>query len=275
MKEKFIKFGKYSICLWEEGRGVPGILLHGLGASKEWWKYNIPFLAKNFKIYAPDIIGFGHSEKPEIEYNFEFANNFLNDLIETFNLQKVSLIGNSMGGLMALNFSVNFPDRVDKLILVNNAGFSRELSLILRIATLYPIGEIALSLASYRTVKILLKSVIYDKSKIPEELIYKALEILKLPNTKSTLLAILRYGVNLKGLSSSIYESLIKKISRLEIPTLIIWGKEDKIIPVSQAYIGHKLISNSQLFIFEKCGHLPQVEYANEFNKLVLKFLKN
>ncbi len=136
MKEKFIKFKNYKISLWEDGKGQPVILLHGLGASKEWWKYNFPFLSKHFKVIVPDIIGFGHSDKPEISYNLDLANNFLNSLIESFNFHKVSLIGNSMGGLISLYFALNFPDRLNKLVLVSNAGFSRNLSLILRIATI-------------------------------------------------------------------------------------------------------------------------------------------
>ncbi|MCP2604545.1 alpha/beta hydrolase [Candidatus Aminicenantes bacterium AH-873-B07] len=273
MKEKFIKFREYSICVWETGDGPPVILLHGLGASKEWWKYNIQFLGRNFKVLVPDIIGFGNSEKPEINYDLSLANDFIKNIIEKFKLGKVALIGNSMGGLIALNFSADFPDKVQKITLVDNAGFSRELSFILRIATIYPVGEIALSFVSYKTIKILLKSIIYNEKKVPEELIYKVLEILKLPNAKSILLKILRYGVSLKGLNPLIYETILKKISKIEIPTLIIWGREDRIIPLSQAYLGQKLIKNSRLYIFERCGHLPQIEYSDEFNQLVLNFL--
>jgi len=98
-------------------------------------------------------------------------------------------------------------------------------------------------------------------------------KFIKLKNSKKILLKILRYGVNLKGLHPLIYKSILKNISKFEIPTLIIWGKEDKIIPLSQAKLGHKLIKNSHLFIFEKCGHLPQIEYKNKFNQLVLDFL--
>lgn len=221
----------------------------------------------------PDIIGFGHSDKPDILYSLDLANDFLNNLIEKFSFNKISLIGNSMGGLISLYFTITFQEKVEKLILVNNGGFSQELSPILKIATIYPIGEIALAFANYKTVYWLLRSLFYDKSKIPTELIYKVLEILKFENSKKILLRVLRYGVNLKGLNPGIIEFILNKISGIKIPTLIIWGEEDKIIPSSSAKLGNKLIKNSKLHIFKGCGHLPQIECKNKFNQLVLDFL--
>ncbi|MFQ6082202.1 MAG: alpha/beta fold hydrolase [Candidatus Aminicenantia bacterium] len=273
MEERYKKISKYQVCYWEEGNGPPVILLHGIGASKEWWQYNILTLAQKYQVYAPDFIGFGRSDKPRVNYDFNFSNNFLNNFLREFNLQKVSLVGNSMGGLMALQFAICFPEKATKLVLVSNVGFGQKLTFISRIATIFPVGELAFSIANYHTTRMLLGRLFYDSRKLPNELIQKVMEITRLPQTKSIPLFILRQGVNLKGLRSEIYQPLIEQISTLKIPTLIVWGKEDKIIPVSQAHLGHKLIENSKIHIFDRCGHVPQIEKAEEFNELILNFL--
>jgi 4,5:9,10-diseco-3-hydroxy-5,9,17-trioxoandrosta-1(10),2-diene-4-oate hydrolase len=113
----------------------------------------------------------------------------------------------------------------------------------------------------------------YDSQKVPDQLIPTVLEIFDMPQTRKACLRILRSGVDLKGLKNEICLRVRDGASSLPHKTLIIWGANDKVVPLNQAYVGKNLIRNSQLHVFDKCGHLPQVEWPEEFNHLVLEFL--
>lgn len=275
LNEQYIEVDGYSIRFFEKGKGPPVLLIHGLGASIEWWQFNLDILSQKYRVIAFDFLGFGLSSKPEIEFNLDVATKFLFSFLDAFNLPRASLIGNSMGGLVALSSALSAPERVENLVLVNNAGFGSELSIFLRLGAVFPIGELALAIKNRITVKMILSQMFYDPKKLPEQMVNCVLEIFNRPQSGETLLKVLRYGVTLKGLKKKIWFPLIEKASFLPHRTLILWGANDRIIPVSQAYVGDRLLKNSQLHIFEKCGHVPQVECPEEFNRAVLDFLES
>jgi len=272
---EYVRVNGYRVRFLEKGKGFPLLLLHGLGASLEWWQFNVDPLSRHYRVIALDFIGFGYSSKLLSEYSLSNASKFLISFLDTLKIKKISLIGNSMGGLISLSTALQYPERIEKLVLVDNAGFGRELSFILRLGSLFPVGEIVLALRNKFTANILLSQLFYNPQKLPPNLTSCVLRILDLPHSSDVLLRALRYGVNLRGLRRDIWKPIQGKVSLLNHPTLIIWGDEDKIISVDQAYRGKRMISRSKLHIFEKCGHLPQVEWAEEFNHLVLGFLQS
>ncbi len=274
MKETYILVEGQRIRYIETGKGSPLLLIHGLGASLDWWKYNIAHLARHHRVIAFDFLGFGYSSKPEIEFNIDLALRFVRSSIDVFDLPKVSMAGNSMGGLIVLFAAFDMPERVDKVILVDNAGFGQELSVLLRWASVFPVGELALSIRTPWSVKMLLSQIFYDPKKIPPDLVNCVLKIFGQPRAKETCLQVLRYGVNVKGLREEIYAPVLAQAPSLPHPTLIVWGADDSIIPLSQAQQGKRLIRNSRLTVFKKCGHVPQVEWPEQFNQVVLDFLK-
>ncbi len=195
--------------------------------------------------------------------------------LDAFQLPQASLLGNSMGGLFAFLTTANQPLRIDKLVLVDNVGFGPKLSVPLRLGTVFPLGELAISVRNHLIAKIFLNRLFYDSQKIPSHLIPTVLKFFNMPQNRKVCLQILRSGVDLKGLKEKIWLKVLDKASSLPHKTLIVWGENDKVAPLDQAYIGKKLIKNSQLHVFERCGHLPQVEWAEEFNRLVLDFLES
>lgn len=270
---KYTNVDSYRVRLQEKGDGFPLLLMHGLGASLEWWQFNVDSLSRKYRVIALDFLGFGYSSREINEYSLSYASKFLFSFLDTLEIDKASLLGNSMGGLISLSAALEYPERIEKLVLVDNAGFGRELSFILRLGSLFPVGELALALRNKLTVNTLLSQLFYDPQKLPPNLVDCVLRIFNLPRSSQTLLRILRYGVDVKGLKRDVWKPLQEKIGFLSCPTLIIWGRQDRITPVDQAYRGQKLIKNAALHIFEKCGHMPQVEWAEEFNDLVLDFL--
>jgi len=272
---KYINVNGYRIRHQEKGEGFPLLLIHGLGASLEWWQFNVDSLSRKYRVIALDFLGFGYSTKVLREYSLTYTSEFLISFLDALKIDKASLIGNSMGGLISLSTAIQYPERIEKLVLVDNAGFGRELSFILRLGSLFPIGELALALRNKFMVNTLLSQLFYNPQKLPPNLVNCVLRILDLPHSGEVLLRALHYGVNLQGLKRDVREPIQEKMNLLSHPTLIIWGDQDKITPVDQAYRGKELIKHSELHVFEKCGHMPQVEWAEEFNRLVLNFLES
>ena len=272
---KYMNVDSYRIRLQEKGGGFPLLLMHGLGASLEWWQFNVDSLSRKYRVIALDFLGFGYSSREINEYSLSYASKFLISFLDTLEIDKASLVGNSMGGLISLSTALAYPERIEKLVLVDNAGFGRELSFIIRLGSLFPVGELALALRNKFTVNMLLSQLFYDPQKLPLNLVDSVLRIFNLPHSSKALLRALRSSVDLKGLKRDVWKPLQEKINLLSCPTLIIWGHQDKITPVDQAYQGEKLIKEAALYIFDKCGHMPQVERAEEFNNLVLDFLES
>lgn len=273
MNPHYLEVNGYSIRYVDKGKGSLLLLIHGFGGSLEWWKYNIETLSKNNRVIAFDFLGFGYSSKPKIDYNIHLISSFMRSFLDTLQIPSASLVGNSLGGLIALQTALKISQRIDKLVLVDSAGFGPHLSIYLRLGSLFPLGELFLSMRSFHSAKLFLSSMFYDHQKVPTELIPGVLEMFNQPRTKETCLQVLRYGVNLQGVKEKIWSPILEKLPSLPHPTLIVWGIEDQVIPVSHAYLGERLIQNSKLHLFEKCGHLPQVEWPHKFNRVVNHFL--
>jgi len=274
LHEKYIHVSGHRIRFVEKGKGSPIILIHGLGASLEWWQFNIDKLSEGYRVIALDFLGFGLSSRPSTAFSLNLASEFMRSFLDVLELPRASLVGNSLGGLIALYTASRMPDRVDKLVLVDNAGLGQKLSILLRLGSVYPVGELALSLRNRLTVRIFLSRLVYDSKKLPPHLIDCVLRMFSLPQSADVCLQVLRIGVNLKGIKKEIWSSLQKAASSLGHETLIIWGAEDRITPLSQAHVGKGLIRNSRLHVIESCGHIPQMECPEDFNQAMLDFLK-
>jgi pimeloyl-ACP methyl ester carboxylesterase len=274
LPEKYIQVSGNRIRFVEKGKGSPVILIHGLGASLEWWQLNIDRLSEGYRVIALDFLGFGLSAKPSTAFGLELASEFMRSFLDALALPHASLVGNSLGGLIALYAASRMPERVDKLVLVDNAGLGQKLSLLLRLGSVWPVGELALSLRNRLTVRAFLSRLVHDSKKVPPQLIDCVLMMFGLPQSAKVCLQVLRTGVNLKGIKKEIRCLLQEAASSLPHETLIIWGAEDRITPLSQAHVGKELIRNSSLRVIENCGHIPQVECPEEFNQAVLDFLK-
>jgi len=275
-EDGYVKVGKINTRYWVLGQGSPLLLIHGLGASCQYWRYNVRSLSEGCRIYAFDLPGFGRSDKKIDDYSLHFAGEFVAAFLDSQGVERASLVGNSLGGVVSLQFAVQYPQHLDKLVLVSSAGLASELPLSFRLLTIPLLGEfIAWAWGTRPGTKLTLRSIVYHTRVIKDEFVNEMAELARLPGAKETLLSVARTGIDLRGQNMVLLEPLLQRLPEIDAPTLIIWGAQDPIIPVAHAHIAHQMIRNSQLHIFDRCGHLPQIEKPEEFNRLVLDFLRS
>ncbi len=272
-KDWYSKVGNFKVRYWALGdKGTPVILLHGLGASADIWMYNIEALAKEHRVFAPDLPGFGRSDKPGPSFSpFDYTR-FLDDFIRTLNIDGVSLVGQSLGGGIALYYTIQFPKKVNKLVLVDNAGLGKEVIWTLRLMSLPLVGEL-LSYPSRRGVAIFFKLAVRNQALITEDFVDLYYDIFCQPGFQKFLLRILRQIVTVRGAREEILEPILNNLHKITQPVLIIWGEKDRVLPLKHGYLGKEKLPNAKLKIMEGCGHIPFFERADEFNRAVLAFL--
>jgi pimeloyl-ACP methyl ester carboxylesterase len=272
IQDQYIKVGSINTRYWSAGKGDPLILLHGGGSSIEAWVYNIQALAQHHRVFAFDMVGTGLSDKPAVPYSLDYQLQFLSTFLDTIGIQQASFIGNSMGGSVALMFALASPERVRRLGLVSSFGLGQEIDLPDRLLAAFP--TIArLIPPSRRVIRMVLNSCVYDPKSVPEEWIELNFQRFHLPGCKEALISLLITNLDFWGIRREVFSPIVQQLEQVEVPTLVVWGKQDSIIPVSHADVAARKIPRSQLHIFEQCGHWAQVEYPEEFNHLVLEFL--
>ena len=273
-EDHYINVKGINTRFWSMGdEGSAVILLHGIGCYIEMWEKNIDALSQHHRVFAIDLVGFGRSDKPMAPYSFPFLTQFTLDFMKALNIERASLIGNSMGGGICLQIAIQFPDKVDKLVLVNSAGLGKEMTILLRLASLPLIGEL-LTRPSRKGTYRFMKECVYDPSILTDDWIERAYQMASLPSTHKVFLKMLRSCVDFDGLNKKLLGTVLDSFSKITLPVLVIWGRQDNILPVVHAYTAVKRIPNAELHVFDPCGHLPQIECPEEFNALILEFLK-
>jgi len=272
-EDRYIEVGNLKIRYWALGeKGPPVILIHGLGASADIWMYNIEALAKEHRVFALDLVGFGRSDKPGPSFSpFDYTP-FLDGFIRALNIDGVSLVGQSLGGGIALHYAIQFPKKVNKLVLVDNAGLGKEVIWTLRAMSLPLVGEL-LSYPSRRGVAIFFKLAVRNQALITEDFVDLYYDIFCQPGFQKFLLRILRQIVTVRGAREEILEPILNNLHKVAQPVLIIWGEKDRVLPLKHGYLGKEKLPNARLKIMEGCGHIPFFERADEFNRAVLAFL--
>lgn len=271
-EDKFVNVGSVKTRYWTAGqKGFPIILIHGLGQSVENWMYNIEELAKHFKVYALDLVGFGKSDKPKVTFSYSDFAQFLNEFMITMNIEKANLIGHSLGGAIVLKFALDYHDKVNKLVIVGSEGLGKEASLMFRIMSLPLIGELIAQPSRKGTEK-LYKECVFNKNSITDEMIDLGYEIASIKGWKESFLNTLRATINFFGYKRKIINSIILNLNKIESSTLIIWGQQDKFHPIIDTKIAKKSIPDATIHVFDKCGHVPMIEYPKEFNSIVKQF---
>jgi pimeloyl-ACP methyl ester carboxylesterase len=272
-EDRFIKVGDINTRYWAAGdKGSTVVLVHGLGGFAENWVHNITPLARQHRVYVPDLVGFGRSAKVPLTRDILDLVEFINDFMETMNIKKTSLVGNSLGGGLVLRFALDHPEKVEKLVLVDNAGMGRDVIIDFKVCSIPVIGELLIR-PDLKSMAQTWKKIVYDPALVTLELTEMACGIISQPGAKKALLATIRTGIGLGGQRANLVNPLLSRLNTIAVPTLIVWGKEDKIIPVAHARIAREKIPGARLEIFDHCGHMPQLEQPDRFNQLVLDFL--
>ncbi len=256
------------------GEGSPLVLLHSDGDSAASWCWVLSALARKHRVYAPDLPGFGGSSNPDADYSPTRFATFLTAFLNTLRLERATLIGNSLGGRIALHSALSDPGRVAALVLVDSAGLGREVSPALRLLTLPGVGDVAItwsktafgaSQRAWSRGALLFAS--YDR--IPTEWLREQYRLAQLPGFLEATLASLRELLEPDGQR----EPLLNQMHRLTMPVLIIWGTEDLVVPAHQARAARARLGNGMLALIPNCGHMPQVERPQEFVAALDKFL--
>jgi len=274
-QDQYTQVGSINTRYWSLGdQGTTVILLHSGGASVEFWWYNITALAQYHRVYAVDMVGSGRSDKPSVTYSLTYQAQFIKDFMDTCSIRCASLVGNSMGGGAALQFALMFPERLAKLVLVNSFGLGQRIDIFSRLGTLPFVDKISRVLRPSRaSVALLLKTVVYDQSVITDEWFERIYQLAVLPGALTALVRLSRTNLNVFGIRSEVFRPILHQLSEITVPTLVIWGKDDPVLPIAHAYVAVQGLANACLHIFERCGHYPQIEHTEEFNQLVLEFL--
>ena len=274
-EDQYIKVDGINTRFWSMGdEGSDVILIHGIGGYVEMWENNIEILSRNHHVYALDLVGFGRSDKPDVPYSFPLLSKFVLDFMEALKIDRASLVGNSMGGGISLQIAINSPDKVDKLVLVNSAGLGKELTILFRLASLSVIGWL-LSRPSKKGVARILKECVYDPAVVTDDFAERGYRIASLPGAHKAFLKTLRSSVNLGGLTEKVLNTFFDDLHNIQAPALVIWGQQDRILPVAHASTAEGKIPNTETHIFDPCGHMPQIERPREFNTLVRDFLNS
>lgn len=258
---------------WTAGdKGPVLILIHGFGASVEIWQHNIEPLSKFYRVYAIDLVGFGRTDKYEGTYAPPFMVQFINDAMTALNLEKVTLIGLSMGGGLSILYALSFPHKVDKLVLVDSAGLGKEIIFSMRLMSLPFLGELVTK-PSRKMAYLFFKPAVLNPSQLKGQFTDIYYELFSLPGAQMAMLKVLRSGCTIFGLKKHVLNETLLNLHKIISPTLILWGRQDAIIPSKQAYYAKKKMPDSKLHIVEQCGHMPNFEKPDEFNQVVLDFL--
>jgi 2-hydroxy-6-oxonona-2,4-dienedioate hydrolase len=247
----------------EAGSGPNVILLHGLGADATNWAMNTSVLAKSYHVFVPDQIGFGESDKPLINYRVGTLVDFLDGFYKNVGITKATVVGNSLGGWTALAFTLAHPDKVERLVLVDSAGYSFE-----KLGTAKPTVETldGLNPSTIAGSKAVLALILANQSLVTDQA------------------AVLLFDGHMRKGDGYTIERFIDSILRgqdvvdgklgaIHVPTLIVWGGEDALTPLAEGKMLATEIAGSEMVVLDHCGHIPQFECAAPFNAALLKFL--
>jgi pimeloyl-ACP methyl ester carboxylesterase len=270
----YIKVGQLNTRYWVVGdQGSPVILIHGIGQYVEHWASAMSALAAHHKVYAIDLPGHGKTDKPpEMSYTLDDLSQFIKDLMSALGIEKAHIVGHSLGGAVSMRLVLRQPASVDRLVLVDSGGLGREVSMMFRILSLPLLGEM-LSRPSLSGSAALLKMFVHDSAIITDELVKQNYQMNALPGAHQAILKSLRTNVNVWGQIDNSRD--IHGITSISNPVLVIWGRQDNLIPVAHTDIADKGFPIVRVEIIENCGHFPMLEHASEFNKLLLDFLSD
>ncbi len=255
--------------------GAPVVLLiHGMAGSSATWREVIPTLATRYRVVAPDLLGHGRSAKPAGDYSLGAHASILRDLLGHLDVERATIVGQSLGGGVAMQFAYQYPDLCERLVLVSSGGLGRDVNWILRLLSL-PGSEFVLPVAVPGFVRDqgnALSRWLHRQGVRPPRVaeMWQAYASLADPETRQAFLRTLRSVVDPGGQSVSARDRLYLAAA---VPTLIVWGDHDPIIPVSHAFEAHELMPDSRLEILEGVGHFPQVEAPEQLCEVLLDFL--
>jgi pimeloyl-ACP methyl ester carboxylesterase len=266
----------HSVGYRRAGDGEAILLIHGLAGSSRTWDDVIPELIRNHDVIAPDLLGHGESAKPVGDYSLGAFASGLRDFLSVLDVPSVTIVGHSFGGGVAMQLAYQHPHLVDRLVLVGSGGLGREVSWLLRVLTLPG--------AEYLMPVFFPKPVVDRATAVGRELgrrnirsprlaeMWRAYSSLAGASNRSAFVRTMRGVIEPGG---QMVDARDRLYLAAHIPTLIVWGDHDGIIPVTHAYSAHEAIESSRLEILEGVGHFPHVEAPEVFADVLVDFMES
>jgi pimeloyl-ACP methyl ester carboxylesterase len=273
--ERHVTLNGERIAYHIAGSGPLLLLVHGMAGSSETWRRVMPALAGRFTVLAPDLLGQGESEKPRGDYSLGAQASMLRDLLDELGYERATVIGQSLGGGIAMQFAYQFPERCERLVLVNSGGLGREVTFYLRLLSL-PGFDYVFPLFCSRPLRDAgnrvgrwLAGAGFESGAAGRE-IWRSYASLADSDSRRAFFRSLREVVDSGGQAVSALGRLYRAAN---LPTLIVWGREDPFIPVSHGIDAQKAIPGSRLEIFEDVGHYPHCEVPERFVAVLVDFI--
>lgn len=259
------------------GSGPAILLIHGIGDNSTTWSTVQAKLAQRFTVIAPDLLGHGKSDKPRADYSVAAYANGMRDLLSVLDVERVTVVGHSLGGGVAMQFAYQFPQLVDRLILVGAGGVTKDVNVALRIASL-PMGTEALALLRLPMVLPAVQvagrigGLLLGKTAVGRDIpnMLRILADLPEPTASSAFARTLRAVVDWRG---QVVTMLDRCYLTESVPVQLVWGSHDSVIPVGHGRMAHAAMPGSQLEIFDGSGHFPFHDDPDRFVELLEKFI--
>lgn len=290
MSSSFIELGSLHVHHMHGGRGTPVVFIHGLGSSGYMeWRHNLESVAPHHRVFAPDMPGYGKTDKPRAGYTITYFAHFIERYMEDRGLRSAVLVGASLGGRVALEIALERPTLVDKLVLVNTLGLGwpqvRAAQMAYGLVSIPRVGEVvmrltrgALRVASPRMVRRVAAR--YSgasegaASAIDDAYIEDLRQLYETEAFHNAYLTTVRGLIHPRALIKGGHHDVTKRLNELKIPVQLIWGADDPLFPLAHAARAHSLIENSRLAVIEGAGHTPQAERPEQFNRVLHRFLQ-
>ena len=253
---KTIKIDGLDVLYYTAGQGEPLVVIHGGGGDARTWWLNIAELAEKYTVYAPDLPGYGGSQPLDGDYYIPELADFLDKFARSLGLEKFHLVGHSLGGGIALNYALKFPQKIRKLVLVSSLCLGREIAFWVRLFSLPALIQSlgAVTMALLKGLKWVLKQL----------------------NPAEFIMPLSPASMTVGGSITTFRQQTLvleQRLAEIKMPTLLVWGARDPIVPVRQAYRAAKVIPDCRVEVFKKRGHNVHRDELKKFSSVITGFL--
>lgn len=275
LEVQYLRIHGYDRAFVKTGKGPAVLLLHGIGMSHNSWADVIPLLARNHTVIAPDLLGHGASDKPRADYTLGGYANGMRDSLALLGIPRVTVVGHSFGGGVAMQFAYQYPHLVERFVLVDSGGLGRSVNPGLRLLAVPGTGPFvaAISRPSVRRRMIpTLRRLHATRLPLTQDLggLADVYEEFADPKARAAFRHVLRAVVDWRG---QVITMLDRGYLAEYMPALVVWGAKDLVIPVRHAYSAKELIPGARLEIFEDCGHMPHEDDPQRFATVIHNFI--
>jgi pimeloyl-ACP methyl ester carboxylesterase len=264
----------YRRAFIKAGSGPAVLLIHGIGDSADSWLDIIPALARDYTVIAPDLLGHGQSDKPRADYSIAAYANAMRDLLAVLDVERVTVVGHSLGGGVAMQFAYQFPERCERICLISTGGVAHEVTPLLRFASA-PNADLVLPLIGTPTARLLgrltfgVLQALNTNLGLDAHHLMRVFDALPDASARRAFVRTLRAAVDWKGQAITMLDRCYLTQG---MPTLLVWGARDAVIPVAHAHKAHGAMPGSQLEVFPDVGHFPHKDDPERFIRLFRAF---